>query len=396
MAINPSKIEQIKSSAKVLDILRDQGVEMRPIGGGNYTGLSPFREDRHAGSFVANETKNIVTDFATDEKWNAISLLADLKYGAKTPSEIAPVYVDCLRYLAAMYGIEVDDGPVPKVERRPPREAPKPLTRIIWPLSTTEKYLSNWSSNPLISWLGSLPMEQECKKRLFNMILEYRVGTSVAPGKFGWTVFWMINEKNEVLNAKLMKYEPDGHRSKTPEGKGFVTWMSALFKYDRSQYTVDNCYFGMHLIERYPDAEVCIVESEKTALICSAFVEPEKRIWLASGGLSNINPRKLQPLLERNRYIVLFPDHDGQELWTKKCQDLRGALDYPRLSVSKQVVDNWSVSDGPKADIGDILVRLCHGIEDPVEVQVANRLGVEVLSPHLKELMDNLQLVLDP
>ena len=49
------------------------------------------------------------------------------------------------------------------------------------------------------------------------------------------------------------------------------------------------CLFGEHLLTRYPERIVALVEAEKTAVIGAGFI-PEY-VWLATGGRSGVNDR---------------------------------------------------------------------------------------------------------
>jgi hypothetical protein len=47
--------------------------------------------------------------------------------------------------------------------------------------------------------------------------------------------------------------------------------------------------FGAHLLKRYPDATVNVVESEKTALVMANYYGmSDRQLWLAVGGLQNL------------------------------------------------------------------------------------------------------------
>ncbi len=64
---------------------------------------------------------------------------------------------------------------------------------------------------------------------------------------------------------------------------------------------------------------VAIVESEKTAMLMSVLM-PDYT-WLATGGLSNLNPVIFSAL---KRYkIQLFPDLGGFPTWQKKADQLK-------------------------------------------------------------------------
>ena len=386
--------DRIKSAARIVDVMRHYGVDLGQMSCGNYYPLSPFREDRHRGSFVVSESKNLATDFSTGESWNPIDAMLQLEYGARDKATVKEHYEDVLRLLAAMYGIIVDDKPAPKVIQRPivPRAEVKERPQMVWPLEITELYLRNFKDNPLIRYLASLPLALEDRQRLVKALQAYRVGTGMADDKRGWTVFWQISPEGKGWDAKLMKYQDNGHRVK----EGYANdWLSSMMKragrLDPEKYDTKKCYFGMHLIDQFPKAEVCIVESEKTAIICSAFVDMEQRIFLASGGLSYLTPIRMQPLMMRDRYITLIPDKDGHEKWKKQA----ALIDYPRLTVSEIVQKHWIKQDGQKADIGDILIRMCHGIEETTVERAARILGVEDVNNGFAELIEMLDLRID-
>ena len=55
--------QKIRDAACIVDVLTDGlGVELHRSGA-NYVGLCPFHEDKHVGSFVVSEAKNICTCF---------------------------------------------------------------------------------------------------------------------------------------------------------------------------------------------------------------------------------------------------------------------------------------------------------------------------------------------
>ena len=63
------------------------------------------------------------------------------------------------------------------------------------------------------------------------------------------------------------------------------------------------CLFGEHLLTRYLERIVALVEAEKTAVIGAGFI-PEY-VWLATGGRSGVNDRVD---ILKNRKILVFAD----------------------------------------------------------------------------------------
>lgn len=423
--------QKIKEKANVLDVLSNYGIEMSRMGNGSFTCFSPFRDDRHMGSFVANERKNIVTDFATGEKWDAIKLLAQFEYKSADAATVKEHYTDILRILGAMYHETVDDKPVPTTRTFEPRPTPEPLKMIVFNPKWADAYMGKGTENPLLSYLLGLRLCKEDHDRLVRMIGEYKVGTytnhtSTDPewDKYGWCMFWQLeaNVDGGLINArdcKLMKYRENGKRWKDEHGRGKVTWMSSMIAkkggYNAETHEPKRCLFGLHLIDRYPKAEIRIVESEKSALICSAFTEPESVLYLATAGQSNLTIAMLEPLLIRNKSIVLIPDKDSFDKWSAIRDSIRDWVNdnwgenrtKPAVIVSKLVENNWTEEDGPKADIADIMLRLAreaneHPITEIVEAseleKACERLELPADFPQIPligELIDKLNLKIE-
>lgn len=155
----------------------------------------------------------------------------------------------------------------------------------------------------------------------------YRLGAS----KEGRVIFWEIDEQQRVHTGKLMHYQPDCHRDKTLN----PTWVHAILKDQLpAGFTLQHCLFGLHLLS--DNKTVCIVESEKTAVILSELF-PDF-VWLSCGGLQMFKPELLAPLV--NYKVVIFPDTDetGEafKAWSDKAQQACKlySFQYP-LRISK-------------------------------------------------------------
>ena len=76
-------------------------------------------------------------------------------------------------------------------------------------------------------------------------------------------------------------------------------------------------------LPRRPDAHVCLVESEKTALVMAA-CQP-KHLWLATAGSGGLSLEKTECL--RGRRVTLFPDSGCYEKWSEQMSLTQG-IDY--------------------------------------------------------------------
>ena len=83
-------------------------------------------------------------------------------------------------------------------------------------------------------------------------------------------------------------------------------------------------------------------------------------VWMACCGLGNLTNTNdmLRPLIRQGRHIVLYPDRDGIKAW----RDAADRIGYERLTVNTDFVEKyWIEADGPKADIGDVVLRMMRG-----------------------------------
>lgn len=124
------------------------------------------------------------------------------------------------------------------------------------------------------------------------------------------------------------------------------------------EWELTQCLFGEHLLVKYPDKPVALVESEKTAIICS-IINPEC-IWLATGGKGQLNDR-VEALAGRK--IIAFPDVDGYEVWKTKAEE------RPHLGIYVSDLLERDASPADRAaqiDIADLLIRWKQTQRSPV------------------------------
>lgn len=194
--------------------------------------------------------------------------------------------------------------------------------------------------------------------------------------------------------GKVMKYDPEtGPRIKDPDVPGRITWVNSLMKQSGqlpADWELSQCLFGEHLLLEHPGMPVALVESEKTAVICSGLMH--QYLWLATGGKSCINDRLL---VLQGRKIIAFPDNDGFQDWTTKLAK------YPQLgiTVSPILQQNATAEDlEAHIDIADWLIRYkLHPPKEPVKKQCVDFLKAAwYISPEyhgeLEALIEDLDL----
>lgn len=193
-----------------------------------------------------------------------------------------------------------------------------------------EKTILAFRENELFRWTADLFGEETAS----NSFETYLIGSS--KHWKGATAFHQIDYMVNPRQSKVMHYTRVDQftirRTKSPQ-------MALKYDYKRKIYIPDTdngdkiffagkrilndwdaylvqCFFGEFLLnyDKYQWLDVAIVESEKTALICSIFWP--QYLWLATGGRNGCkwrDPSVFKVLEGRN--IVLFPDLGCFESW---------------------------------------------------------------------------------
>jgi len=163
----------------------------------------------------------------------------------------------------------------------------------------------------------------------------------------GATVFWQIDTRGKVRTGKIMLYSPTtGKRVKNLELP--VYWVHKALK--QPEFELRQCLFGEHLLID-KTKPVAIVESEKTAVIASVYLP--QFIWVAVGGISNLNAEKCSILKGRN--VILFPDLNGFEKWSNKAKELSHLAIFTVSDLLERKANEAEKKQG--LDLADYLVR---------------------------------------
>ena len=221
------------------------------------------------------------------------------------------------------------------------------------------------SKNNLFRFMAKEFGEAEAN-RVFDA---YRVGTSRH-----WrnndglaTTFPQIDNKGRLCQLKVMAYNPaTGKRMKKQDHAEL--WSDKAQKYIHDSRPMDKIwfagktllgnyeanmqqtFFGCHLVKEV--SRVGIVESEKSALICSILM-PEIT-WIATGGCNGCKWTEttvFQPL--SGKRVVLYPDAGMLAKWEEKAAILRSnGIDVTVSRACEGLPDNW--------DVADVLLRERH------------------------------------
>lgn len=198
----------------------------------------------------------------------------------------------------------------------------------------------NFKQNNFIQFLKTLFDENQIKEA----ILKYLIGTSKHWS--GATVFWQFDNFEKVRHGKIMLFNSEtGKRYKNAEGYAYISSVRSVLKLN--DFNLNQCLFGLHLINTINIKTVALVEAEKTAIIMSIF-KPEY-IWLATGSKSGFKEEYLKPIKEFK--IVAFPDKGEYIDWLNKAIQLN-AFGY-KITVNDWL-ENQSYPDG--SDFADVYI----------------------------------------
>lgn len=207
-------------------------------------------------------------------------------------------------------------------------------------------------------------------------------------------IYWQIDIKGKVRTGKIMQYDPlTGKRMKHESGA--IDWVHNKLKKSGTlpeDYNLQQCFFGEHLLGLHPEAVVCIVESEKSALI-SAAIFPEQ-VWLATGGIGNLAIEKCQVL--KNRNIILYPDLNGYNKWLDKAIEIKKQCGC-NISVSTLLEDIATPEAKAQGlDVADFIIKQLK-FKQP-ELPAKNPQIQIRFSPKLQSMIDcnkSLEILID-
>ena len=184
-----------------------------------------------------------------------------------------------------------------------------------------EQSLSGYDYNHFLTYLFSIA-DARAASRATRL---YDIGTGDKwPGA---TIFWQQDADGSIRTGKVMLYDAEtGKRVKKPYNH--ITWMHSHLKL--KDYALRQCLFGEHLLNEPGEKSkpVALVESEKTAVIASAWMP--QYLWMATGSLGNLNGRMCKPL--QGRELFLFPDAGATNAWAKKAAEIKG---MGRVTISR-------------------------------------------------------------
>jgi len=271
-----------------------------------------------------------------------------------------------------------------------PRKAKPPRVFIPTPVLKATLKPEGYERNTFIQNLMAREDHPFDIKDIERVIAHYNLGTITEPGTWrGAITFPFIDVDQRVRTIQVKRFDADNHtlphgtwflhklieNHLTRSGKELPLWLTKYLK-DNQAYTPAfvSCPFGEHLLSKYPNNPIALVEAPKTAVygtLYFGFPDSENiPLWLGVFNLSSLNYERCQNI--RGRKVVLFPDlsNGGKafDLWSSRANELQQKIPSSTFTVS-DILERSANSEERKAglDLGDYLIgqdwrkfRSCH------------------------------------
>jgi len=188
------------------------------------------------------------------------------------------------------------------------------------------------------------------QEEIVTIMNKYQLGMT----KDSSVIYWYIDKESRVRSGKIIQYDKEtGKRVKSEMTS--ISWVHSKMKKNNQlpmDWSFTRCLFGEHLLKSNPNANICLVESEKTAIIASVYMP--NQIWLATGGLNMFNETVCRVL--KDRKVIIFPDLGATQLWKDKASEISKNVGC-KMVINEKLEDLSSEEQKKQGlDIGDFLL----------------------------------------
>jgi len=227
-----------------------------------------------------------------------------------------------------------------------------------------ERYVKNTFIQNLFSSVP-YPFDVEDVTKVIEL---YRLGTVANGYRAGAITFPYIDINNHVRAIQVKQFDKHNHTTSTDflhtiianhhkrNNKPLPEWLEAYTKQDK----FITCLFGEHLLSKYPNNPVALVEAPKTAVYGTLYFglpeTPDDFIWLAVYNKSSFTLDKLKAL--QGRFVYVFPDlsKDGSTFkeWEAKAKEFERQLHgtkfiffdlLERLAPERDKTEGYDIAD---------------------------------------------------
>lgn len=202
-------------------------------------------------------------------------------------------------------------------------------------------------------------------KLLEKVIEMYYLGTIQSGYLRGALTIPFINEYNQVAFIQVKRFDEQNKTIKTSalhsmlKDKPGNQWIE---EYEKNELKV-SCFFGAHLLKKYPKNPIALVEAPKTAIYGTCYnglpKDDKGLLWLAVYNKSSLTEDKFKVL--EGRKITVFPDlsPDGGTFneWKHKVEQFANKLPKTKVVVN-DLLEQYA-PDELRQSGGDLADCLC-------------------------------------
>jgi len=266
------------------------------------------------------------------------------------------------------------------------------------PVEILQQTLSGYENNTFINNLVKGTPHPFPVEKVGKIISMYALGTISNGFRKGATTFPYIDINGNITAIQVKEFDNNNHTT----GQGFYHSMVEykynhagkalpgwLVEYNKNEKRV-SCFFGSHLLNKYPANTIALVEAPKTAIYGNLYFglpdTPANYLWLAVYNKSSLTAERFKVLQGRN--VVLFPDDNAYNEWGKKATEFQKLFPGTRIKISDLIEGNGDVKGG---DLADFLVKV-----NPVEFMDTEERLTLLIKKQFTERMKIGQWVIDP
>ena len=325
------------NAISITEVARRLGDNPRKVGV-NHVTRCPWHSDEHPSlSLVEGTGKNYSHCFSCGKGGDVISYA--MQRGGWS-------FQEACQWLSQTFGISnLQKGSYV------PRPKPQPIVKPVEPANI---YIPMEMLDELVSTENSLC---QCLMRMFQteavewITEEYRIGCYSLYGQDDYTVFPSIDHQGRVCNLKVQHYNTDPTSARFAHNDQTTYWLGRMWanegRLPKDAQFKSRCLFGEHLLNRYPQCTVALVESPKNALF-GALAFP-KMLWIATGNKNAIGSEELKPL--QGRDVVVIPDRDAIGVWKTKVDSMAWLANF----IVSDFCECMAPEKQTKYDIADYL-----------------------------------------
>lgn len=318
MDINHRHFDTARLNAvPVSEIARWLGMTLHRKGSLYFT-CCPFHEDKTPSmALYERNDENRFHCFVCSEGWSVIDFV--MKH-----QEVD--FKEACRMIGTQFGIDANDNVsvIHKPLKILKREHKSPSISYV-----PEGYMHSTVTckDSMCQCLSALYDRQE----VVSVAKEYMLGTYDNGNIRHGTIFWSIDIEGRVRNGKVQCYCSDvlsndfAHFDKSP---GKVLWIGKQLSANGvlpAEATLDNnCLYGEHLLAKYPDCALVLVESPKNAIVGA--LEMPQFVWLATGNKGMLKEEVLKVL--KGRDVIVIPDRDAIGEWAEKIGRMKHIANF--------------------------------------------------------------------